>query len=145
MIFNLNNEYEKQKFKEYVNAQFCKGGIVEVKRKHHTRSTSQNAYLHLILGYYASKFGYSLDEVKFELFKKKINPDIFERKAINRRGQEVTSYRSSKFLDTAEMTLAIERFRNYSSAVSGLYLPAPHENDALIYAQQQVERYQEFL
>lgn len=145
MIFNLNNEFERQKFKEYVNDQFCKGGIVEVKRKHRTRSTSQNSYLHLLLGYFASEFGYTLDEVKYDIFKKKINRDLFERKRVNRRGDEVTYIRSSTALDTAEMTIAIERFRNYSSAVAGLYLPAPHETDALIFAQQQVERYQEFM
>lgn len=125
--------------------QYQKKGIVEVKRKHRQRSTSQNSYLHVLLGYFASEFGYSMEEVKYELFKKKVNPDIFKVERVNKRGQKITAIRSSRDLDTVEMTTAIERFRNWSSAVAGLYLPAPNEQDALIYAQQQMEQYENYL
>lgn len=145
MIFNLDNNFERQKFKEYCNMQYQKKGIVEVKRKHRQRSTSQNSYLHVLLGYFASEFGYSMEEVKYELFKKKVNPDIFKVERVNKRGQKITAIRSSRDLDTVEMTTAIERFRNWSSAVAGLYLPAPNEQDALIYAQQQMEQYENYL
>lgn len=145
MIFNLDNEYERTQYKEYVNAQYKKGGIVEVIRKNPKRSLAQNAYLHLILGLYASEFGMTLDEVKYDIFKKEVNSEIFSRKRVNRRGEEVTYMRSSTDLDKAEMTMAIEKFRNYSSAVAGLYIPAPEEHQALIYAQQQVEKYKEFI
>ncbi len=144
-IFNLNNDFERQQFKDYVNEQFKMGGIIEIIRKHHKRSMAQNAYLHLILGLYASEFGYTLDEVKYDIFKKKVNADIFTRKRVNRRGEEVTYMRSTTELDTAEMTLAIDKFRNWSSAVAGLYIPAPNEYQALTFAQQQVERYKEFI
>ena len=145
MIFNLENEFEHDKFKEYCNEQYKKGGIVEVKRKHRQRSTSQNAYLHVLLGYFGSEFGYTLEEVKYEIFKKRVNADIFTVERTNKRGQKVKALRSSSDLSTAEMTTAIERFRNYSSAVAGLYLPEPHEDEMLIYAQQQIERMQEYL
>ncbi len=145
MIFNLDNEYERKSFKEYVNAQYNKGGIVEVIRKNGKRSLAQNAYLHLILGLYASEFGYTLEEVKYDIFKRKINSDIFKKVRRNRRGEEVTYMRSTTDLDKAEMTLAIDRFRNYSSAEAGLYIPAPDEHQALLYAQQQVEKYKEFI
>ena len=145
MIFNLNNEYERQQFKEYVNQQFKKGGIVEVVRKNPKRSLAQNAYLHLILGLYASEFGYTLEDVKYDIFKREVNPDIFKKVRRNRRGEEVTYMRSTTDLDKAEMTLAIDRFRNYSSAVAGLYIPAPDEYQALLHAQQQVEKYKEFI
>lgn len=145
MIFNLSNEFERQKFKEYCNMQYEKGGIVEVKRKHRQRSLAQNSYLHLLLGYFASEFGYSLEEVKYDIFKRKCNPDIFKVERVNKRGQKVTALRSSRDLDTEEMTTAIERFRNWSSAVAGLYLPSPNERYALIYAQQQMELYENYL
>lgn len=145
MIFNLNSEFEKQKFKEYCNEQYKKGGIVEVKRKHRQRSTSQNSYLHLLLGYFASEFGYSLEEVKYDIFKKKVNPDIFKVERTNKRGQKVIALRSTRDLDTLEMTTAIDRFRNWSSATCGLYLPSPNEQEALIYAQQQMEQYEQYL
>ena len=145
MIFNLDNEFERSSYKEYVNAQYKKGGIVEVIRKNAKRSLAQNAYLHLILGLYASEFGYTLEEVKYDIFKRKINADIFKKVRRNRRGEEVTYMRSTTDLDKAEMTLAIDRFRNYSSAEAGLYIPAPDEHQALLYAQQQVEKYKEFI
>lgn len=149
-IFNLHNEYERQQFKDYCNRVYeeclkAPLGLVEVKRKHRQRSSSQNAYLHVCLGYYASEFGYSIDEVKQDIFKRMLNKDIFEVERVNRRGEKVIRLRSSRDLDTGEMTLAIERFRNWSSAVAGLYIPSPNETEALFAAQQQMERYSEFL
>lgn len=149
-IFNLHNEYERQQFKDYCNKVYADCikaplGLVEVKKKHRQRSTSQNAYLHVCLGYYASEFGYSIEEVKQDIFKRQLNKDIFEVERVNKRGQRVMRLRSSSDLDTEEMTLAIERFRNWSAAVAGLYIPAPNETEALFAAQQQMERYAEFL
>lgn len=144
-IFNLNNEFEREGFKEYVNDLYKSKGIVEVKKKHHQRSLAQNSYLHVVLGYFASEFGYTLEEVKYEYFKKEVNNDIFTSTRKNKRGQEVTYLRSSSDLTTKEMTDAIERFRNYSSAMCGLYIPAPNEFEALIAAQQQIERFKEYL
>ena len=150
MIFNLHNEYERQKYKEYVNKVYVECvnaplGIVEVKKKHLQRSSNQNAYLHVCLGYFASEFGGTIEEVKFEIFKKKLNKDIFLRKRKNKSGVEIDYYRSSSDLDRKEMTDAIERFRNWSSAVAGLYIPAPNETEAILAAQQQMEEYSEFL
>lgn len=144
MLFNLNNPYEAEKFKEYCNEQYKRGGIVEVKRKHKQRSLSQNSYLHLILGFFAVEFGYSLDEVKLDLFKKEVNKEIFIRERTNKRGDVVKYVRSSADLDREEMTTAIERFRNYSAAEAGLYLPAPNEYEALVYAQQQIDAFKDY-
>lgn len=149
-LFNLHNEYERQQFKAYCNNVYeecikAPLGLVEVKKKHRQRSSSQNAYLHVCLGYYASEFGYSIDEVKQDIFKRKLNKDIFEVERVNKRGQKVVRLRSSRDLDTEEMTRAIERFRNWSSAVAGLYIPSPNETDALFAAQQQIDKYLEYL
>ena len=149
-LFNLHNEYERHQFKVYCNKVYKECikaplGLVEVKKKHRQRSLSQNAYLHVCLGYYASEFGYSIDEVTQDIFKRKLNKDIFEVERVNKRGQKVVSLRSSRDLDTEEMTRAIERFRNWSSAVAGLYIPSPNETDALFAAQQQIDKYLEYL
>lgn len=149
-LFNLHNPYERQQFREYVNRVYDECikaplGLVEVKKKHRQRSSSQNAYLHVVLGYYASEFGYTIEEVKQDIFKRKLNKDIFEVERVNRRGQKVRRLRSSRDLDTLEMTTAIDRFRNWSSAVAGLYIPGPNETEALFAAQQQMEQYAEYL
>ena len=149
-LFNLHNEYEASQFKEYCKKIYVECiksplGLVEVKKKHRPRSDSQNKYLHVVLGYYASEFGYSLEEVKQDLFKRKINKDVFEVEVVNKRGQKVKRLRSSRDLDTLELTIAIDRFRNWSSAVCGLYIPAPNETEALFAAQQQIESYEQYL
>lgn len=145
MVFNLNNEYEREKYREYCRALEETRGIVEVTKRRRKMSRSQRGYLHVILGYYASEFGYTLEEVKYDVFKKQVNYEIFKSERKNKRGETVTYLRSTESLDTKEMTLAIERFRNYSSAVAGLYLPAPNEDQMLLFAEQQIARYQEFL
>lgn len=145
MIFNLQNEYDIPKFKEYVNKLFEARAIVEVKKKLPNRTLSQNSYLHLLLGYFAAEYGCSADEAKVDFFKRGCNRDLFERRAVNRRGEEVAFLRSSAELTTGEMTLAIDRFRNWSAAQAGIYLPGPNETDMLLYAQQQIERSKEFL
>lgn len=144
-LYNLKNVYDRKKFKEACNQMVLNNEYVELKKKKTQRSLAQNSYLHCLLGYFASEFGYTLEEVKFDIFKKICNRDIFERKRINRRGQEITYIRSSTELDKAEMTTAIERFRNYSSAQCGLYLPSPNEGEMLFFAQQQIEQCKDYM
>ena len=145
MIYDLSNPYDVQKFREKGKQLLSERSVVELTRKTNKRSLAQNSYLHVLLGYFASEFGYTMEEVKFDIFKKKCNPDLFLHKRRNKRGFEVTYVRSSTELDKAQMTTAIERFRNYSSAVCGLYLPEPNEHRALIFAQQQIEQYKQYV
>jgi len=144
-LYNLRNPFDQLKFKEKANELFNAKAYVELKMKTTQRSLAQNSYLHLLLGYFAAEFGYTLEEVKFDIFKKMCNKDIFERKRKNKRGFDVKYIRSSTELDKQEMTTAIERFRNYSSAQCGLYLPEPNEHEALFFAQQQIENFKEYL
>lgn len=144
-LYNLKNVYDRKKFKEACNQMVLNNEYVELKKKKTQRSLAQNSYLHCLLGYFASEFGYTMEEVKFDIFKKICNRDIFEKKRVNRRGQQVTYIRSSTELDKAEMTTAIERFRNYSSAQCGLYLPSPNEGEMLFFAQQQIEQCKDYM
>lgn len=149
-VFNMNNEVDRQDFKSYVNdlyaAALKKGFIVEVKKKHAPRSTSQNAYLHYCLSYFASEFGYSLEEVKQDIFKRQVNYNLFARQRMNRRHQVVTYMRSSSDLDKKEMTDAIEHFRNWSMNTAGLYIPEPTDGeDAYVEAMKQIAAYEKYL
>ena len=145
MLFNLQNEYDVPKFKAYVNKLFKERAVVEVKRKNPARTLAQNSYLHLLLGYFGTQYGCSLDEVKIDIYKRTCNRDLFERKAVNKVGKEVTYLRSSAELTTAEMSLSIDRFRNWSASQAGIYLPAANEQQMLVYAQQEIERNREFI
>ena len=132
-IFNLKNEYDIPKFKAYVNKLFQERAVVEVRKKLPNRTLSQNSYLHLLLGYFGSEYGCSLDEAKIDFYKRTCNRDLFERKTVNKKGKEVTYLRSSAELTTGEMTL------------SGIYLPSANEQQMLICAQQESERNKEFI
>ena len=145
MIFNLNNEYEIPKFKEYVNKLYEQKAIVEVKKKLTNRSTQQNRYFYLILSWFACETGYSVDEIKVDIFKRICNKEIFERYRENKHGEKIKFLRSSSDLDTLEMTTAIDRFRNYASAQAGIYLPSPNESQFLTYIEQEIERNKEFI
>lgn len=145
MIFNLANPYEHDKYKEYVNRLFVKRAVVEVKEKRDTRTLKQNSYLHTILAYFASEYGCSIDEAKIDFYKRACNKDLYEVEKENRHGKKVKTLRSSASLDTEEMTLSIERFRNWSASVAGIYLPSPSDNDAIVFAMQTIERNKEYL
>ena len=145
MIFNLDNGYEAERFKAKAEELLRRGCAVELRRIHQQRTMAQNRYLHLILGYFASEFGLSLDEVKVDYFKRTVNADIFKAKRVNRKGREVGYLRSTAELDTGEMTTAIERFRNWSASVAGLYLPSANEQEALLWVQKQIESDKDYL
>lgn len=145
MIFNLSNPYDDQRFKDYVNKLYKDKVVVEVKKINPRRSLAQNSYLHVLLGYFASQYGCSLDEAKVDYFKRLCNKEMFEEKVVNKAGKEVVRLRSSSDLSSAEMTFAIERFRNWSAAEGGIYLPSPNESDMILYARQEIERNQQFL
>lgn len=145
MLFNLQNEFEIPRFKEYVNRLYKQRATVEVKKKNPGRTLAQNAYLHLLLGYFASQYGCSAEEAKVDFYKRTCNKDLFQRTHTNRQGHEVSYLRSSTELSTAEMSLSIERFRNWSAAVAAIYLPSACEQQALLFAQQEIERNNEFI
>lgn len=139
MIYDLSNEFEREKFALYSSKLIEQGATVEIKKKMHRRTTSQNAYLHLILGAFALETGYTLEEVKFRLFKVEVNAAIFVRDG--KFGQRV---RSSAEIDTAEMTTAIDRFRNWASS-NGVYLPAPNEHHLLQHIEKLIHNQKEHL
>lgn len=105
----------------------------------------QNAYLHLILGWFAIETGNRLEFVKQEYFKRHINPDLFVTEKDDEYLGKVQVLRSSRDLDSAEMTTAIDRFRAWSSQEAGIYLPSPDEQAFLQEVEKEMYRNKEFL
>lgn len=146
MKYNLKNPIDKQRFKERCNILYGKGDIVELKKVNLDRSLSQNAYLHLLIGWFAVEYGETMDYVKDEIFKKKVNKDIFKTEFVNRKtGECRTGWRSTRVLDTKDMTLAIDRFRDYSSKEAGIYLPQPNEKEYLKQVQIEMDRARNYI
>ena len=123
MIFSAEIELDVARARERFEWFLRNKKRFELKEKKNKRSISQNSYLHLILTWFGVEFGYTLSEVKQEIFKKEVNSDIFYNGA--KEGiVTIEQWRSTADLDTGELTLAIDRFRDFSSK-HGCYLPEP--------------------
>lgn len=128
MIFNSKIEFQKNKAISLFNLYLEKNKTFELREIKPKRSISQNSYLHLILSWYALEYGETFEFIKQEVFKKQINKDIFEFEFVNKKTGEIrVAYKSTSILDSKEMTIAIERFRNYASKEAGIYLPEPKD------------------
>lgn len=145
MIYNLSTENDKQRFKDKVNKLYSEQKIVELKEKKPIRSVKQNAYLHLIITWFAIENACELEWVKQKYFKELCNKEIFVTTKLDPyTGQEETHLKSSSEITTEEMTTAIQRFRNWSSQ-NGTYLPEPEDVEFLTHIQIESQKYKEYL
>lgn len=126
MIYNPESRIDVQNAIEKINYFISKKKVFELKAKRERRTISQNSYLHLLFSWFALETGYTTDEVKQDIFKKIVNPTLFYEGEF---GSIITieRWRSTASLNTEEMTLAIDRFRDYSSKEAGIYLPEPSD------------------
>ena len=129
MIYNPKNQLHRKQAIDKLNYFITKGKRFELKAKQDKRSISQNSYLHLILTWFGLETGYTLEEVKQDIFKKIVNSATFYEGEFEGKikGLKVERWRSTASLDTLEMTLAIDRFRDFSSRECGIYLPEPSD------------------
>lgn len=146
MKYDMSNALHREQLQKRLD-KFLKDkqGIVEFTEVKPKRTIKQNNYLHLILGFFACEYGESIDYVKEYYFKYAANKELFlrikEDKLLGNRGY----LRSSSELTTEEMTLAIERFRDWSSINAGIYLPSSDEHRLLELADIEVSRNKQYL
>lgn len=145
MLVDTRNPFDVEKAVEYLHKLLSKECMFELKEKKPPRSREQNAYLHVLLGYFASEYGCSLDEAKVDFYKRAANREIFEVTCVNKKGREIKTLRSSASLDSGEMTVTIERFRNWAAAEADIYLPAPNEEQFLLHCMKCIEENREFV
>jgi len=146
VIYNTSNILEKKQARVKFDYLLENNKVIELIEKKPKRSIKQNSYLHLILTWFAIETGNTLEDVKIDLYKKFVNPAIFirQRKDIA-TGKLIETLRSSASLDSKEMTLSIDRFRNYSSKEAGVYLPQANEYDFLNHIRNEEKRHQEYV
>ena len=135
MIINSKNETEVQKGRKRFKWLIDNGKTFELTQKRKKRTYKQNRYLHLILGWFGLEVGYTLPESK--IIYKKLSPEIFEYEK-----NEQEFLRSSAELNTKQMSITIERFRNYSNDKAGIYLPEANETAYLNHIEQELNKYQ---
>jgi hypothetical protein len=144
MKLDLSNPFDKKKFKTYSNKLYDQGAKVEIKKINPARSLNQNSYLHVCLSLYAINFGEHLEDVKKKVYKILCNRALFiEHIQINE--ETFLNIKSSAKLTTDEMTLSIERFRNFASQ-NGCYIPTPEEYMAKKFEiDKEIESFKEYL
>ena len=145
MIYNLSNPLDKANFLLRVKKLAESGVIVDLTEKKPRRSLPQNKYLHVILAYFGTQTGNTLEWVKQQYYKKLVNPDIFIREKNDKYLGRIKVLRSSADLDTSEMSLSIDRFRIWSAQEAGLYIPSPDESILIQQMEIEIERNKEFL
>lgn len=146
MKYDVSNPLHREQARERLEALLGKEhGIIELSEVKPQRSIKQNKYLHLLLGFFASEYGETIDYVKEQYFKLATNRSIFVRERDDKLAGRVSYLRSTRDLDKGEMQMAIERFRNWSSINAGIYLPSADEHRLLELAEIEISRNKNFL
>jgi hypothetical protein len=141
MKYNLNNSVSVAKFEFRVKQLLKEKAFVELKKINPIRSNQQNKYLHVLISYFASEYGEQIDYIKQYMFKEIVNPEIFKTEYVNKVSGEVReSWRSTAEIDSGEMTIAIERFRDFASKEAGIYLPGPKEEEFIKHCIEEVSK-----
>lgn len=122
-LYDTSNPLDKANFMLRAKKLAESGKIVELTEKKLKRSLNQNAYCHLAISYFASQYGCTLEWAKTQYFKKLVNPDLFIREKEDKFLGKVKYLRSSADLDVTEMSLAIDRWRNWCSIQASIYIP----------------------
>ena len=127
MLYNLSNDFDKERFKKRVNSLYTQCRTVELKDITN-RSLRQNAYLHTIIAFFAYEIGETMQYVKDNYYKVHCNPDLYVVKRFDTRlGKDMEYVKSSSELSKEEMTLSIQRFRDFASQ-QGVYIPSADEH-----------------
>lgn len=137
MLFNLANQQGLASAREYLNQVARLGKRVEILRKAEHRTLPQNAYLHLILGYFGTQTGYTLAESK--LLYKRLNSDLYVYEK-----NKTKFMRSSADISKENMAKTIDRFMQYSDE-QGVPLPLAANQDFLDLATNTVEAQKKYL
>ena len=121
------------------------GKVFDLTEKKPQRTLNQNSYLHVLISYFACQTGNTAEWVKREYYKKLVNSSLFIREREDRFLGKVKYLRSSADLTTEEMTLSIDRFRNWSAESAGIYLSSPDEGRLISLMEMEIERNKEFI
>ena len=145
MIYDTSNPLDKANFLLRANKLAESGKVIELTEKKPRRSLPQNKYLHVLLAYFGTQTGNTLEWVKQQYYKKLVNPDLFIREKEDKYLGKIKVLRSSADLDTSEFSLSIERFRNWASQEAGIYLPNADEYIIIQQMEIEIERNKEYL
>jgi hypothetical protein len=140
--FKLRDPLELERAADYLAKLAGRESTVDIKRVTYKRSLSQNAYYHLMLSYFGTQVGHTLQEVKWLI--RELQSDLYKVEHPTIAGVKTYKSRSSADFNSAEMTTSIDRFREWASE-QGIDIPAPSEQHMLAYMDDTVSSNEAFL
>ena len=143
MTYDLKNQLSRKRFSARVKALWEAGAVVELTDKRR-RTRNQNNFLHIALGILALETGCSLEYIKQEVFKRRVNPDLFIMEKNDPILGHIEVLRSSRDLNKEEMSMAIDRYLKFC-AENGVYIPSPEEQDMLREAEYEIAKIEQYL
>lgn len=143
-MYDLRNPLDRDRFKRRCNALYKKQGIVDLSEKGQ-RSSQQNRYLHLLLGYLAIETSNTLEYVKEVFYKRTANKELYLREKEDAILGKVEYLRSSAELTKGEMTLSIDRLRYWASHTAEIYLPSANEHEFLASIEYEMSRMKQWI
>ena len=143
MTYNLDNKFDRERFRTRCDYLMERRAAVDL-TEHTFRSTSQNRYLHLLIGLVALEVGETVEYVKANHFKRMVNPDIFIVMKDDRFLGQVETLRSSADLTKEEMSTAIDRFKTWGR-LQGWAMPDPGDTEILRQLEIEMSRQNRYL
>ena len=136
MIYDTKDKFERKKLFARLKTLIRNGKLVDLKQVSEKRTIKQNSYLHKLFSLYGIENGYSLSEAK-QLIKSVLDYTYIKDKNM--------FYVETSKMDTKELTVFIDRFRNFAAS-NGCYLPSADEyNGKLAYFENEIEKNRQYL
>lgn len=143
MTYDLLNALDRARFRARCETLIEKGAVADL-TEHTFRSSSQNRYVHLLIGLVALEVGESVEYVKEVYFKRLVNPAIFVVSVKDPYAGDVQKLRSSADLTKEEMSDAIDRFKNWGRQ-QGWVMPDPSDRELLRQLEIEMSRHRSWL
>ena len=118
MKYNLERTYDIQRANEYLSKLIKDKVCIELKKVVRKRTNLQNSYLHVLISLFGNNFGLLLEEAK-QTIKEELGY-TYEKKG------RVFLMQTSK-MDSKELTIFIDKFRDWSVQKCEYYLPTSTE------------------
>lgn len=145
MLYDGGNPLHSQQAKTRLDKLINDKKIFDLTEKKPRRGNQSNKYLHVILAYFGTQVGETMEWVKKYYYKILVNPGTFIVEKEDKFLGKIKDLRSSADLDSEEISLTIDRFRNWASMECGIYLPSPDEEQLIQLMEMEVERNKEFI
>lgn len=146
MLYDCRNDLDRANFLARAQLLAERKDVVELRTKRQ-RTLKQNGYLYCLLSYFAAQYGEEVEYVKTEYFKLLVNPSIFVIGSwIDKFTKEKRiKVRSTSDLTTEELSVAIDRFRDWSAREAEIYLPTAEEGALLQLCEIEIAKKQRYL